>query len=222
MMKHSEKMHSMVPLIGMILLVIMANGLIAVFGFSYHNLLTARAQDEMEHVYDGVDRIREAQIHFKRQVQEWKNILLRGHDPEAYVKYANAFQHEQGRVRKLFDSLTQDWSQWPEIAQGVPVLADQLDSLNARYAEAISRLDAGASAQDVDGLVRGMDRPLEVELDALVRTVEDKVQIQRQELREEDQNRYKFFRKLLSFTTATGCILALVMLVLLMRRHPGA
>ncbi|HAS84204.1 MAG TPA: hypothetical protein DCS43_16380 [Verrucomicrobia bacterium] len=221
-MKHTGEMKSVVPLVGMILLIMMANGLVAVFGVNYHKVMTSRAQDEMERVYEGVERVREVQLHFKRQVQAWKNILLRGHVPADYATYAEAFRKEQRMTLDLLASLAADWRQWSEIAQRGVALADQLAVLNSRYAEALARLDAGASVQAVDLQVRGLDRPLESELDSIVQRVDDQVRLRRQALRHDDLARYQQFRRLFSLSTAAGCILTLVMLVVLLRRQAGA
>ncbi len=44
-------------------------------------------------------------LEFKTQVQEWKNVLLRGKDPEAYQKYWNQFNSQQKIIQTNGESL---------------------------------------------------------------------------------------------------------------------
>ena len=53
---------------------------------------------EVAELVSALDTSRQAQVHFKRQVQEWKNILLRGDFPVARARYFNAFESAEGDV----------------------------------------------------------------------------------------------------------------------------
>ena len=50
-------------------------------------------------------KILETQLEFKTQVQEWKNVLLRGSDPEALGKYWGYFEKHEGKVAANLDEL---------------------------------------------------------------------------------------------------------------------
>lgn len=63
--------------------------------------------------YDGVmteqvqqqDLARQMQVAFKKQVQAWKDILIRGDDPAALAKYSDEFRALDGKVSDLAKSL---------------------------------------------------------------------------------------------------------------------
>ena len=55
-----------------------------------------------------------AQVHFKKQVQEWKNVLLRGHEPELYDKYLTQFYEQERNTRDMIEALMPLISEHPE------------------------------------------------------------------------------------------------------------
>ena len=51
------------------------------------------------------DDARVVQVTFKKQVQEWKDILLRGHDPQDLAKYSRQFRAATAKVAELGSAL---------------------------------------------------------------------------------------------------------------------
>jgi len=112
----------------------------------------------------------EAKAEFKEQIQEWKNILIRGHNPEDFAKYLAAFNKREQTVQT---QLTEVQGLLHDLGLALSLeskqAADHLD-LGRIYRLALrnrTQLDAeGAKAMDVQ--VRGMDRPVAQAMDAFV------------------------------------------------------
>jgi methyl-accepting chemotaxis protein len=101
-----------------------------------------------------------AQVHFKTQMQEWKNVLLRGYKTEAREKYAAAFREEAATVRATLDSLHADVAGDSVARALVAQFAVAHDSLLTKYGAALDVFAAGGGldAVSADSSVKGRDR----------------------------------------------------------------
>jgi methyl-accepting chemotaxis protein len=123
---------------------------------------------------------KEARSEFKEQIQEWKNILLRGQNPDDFAKHLAAFNNQEKTVQAIvaeLRGLLRDLGLDPATADR---LADAHRELGNKYREALKSYDAGNvdASKTVDKLVRGMDRPVADAFDAIaaqIATAETKV-----------------------------------------------
>jgi methyl-accepting chemotaxis protein len=110
---------------------------------------------------EAVDRARGAQQVFKTQVQEWKNILLRGADPEAYQKHLKGFEEEEKLVATRLDQYSVAVAKLglTTTLDGAPT-KKVMAELGVKYREALKThgVKDPAAAQLVDKAVRGIDR----------------------------------------------------------------
>lgn len=117
-----------------------------------------------------VDAARGAQVHFKIQIQEWKNSLLRGNDPAALEKYRGAFEKEgeatRARLQKLKDLMVSSGLNAAAVDDAQKALAE----LQGKYLEALKQYDTTNkdSAHTIDSLVKGMDRAPTEKIDSIV------------------------------------------------------
>ncbi len=81
------------------------------------------------------------QVHFAKQVQEWKNILLRGADPEAYNKYLQQFFIEELTTRENIDALLQLLEEHPKQRDIAQIFRNAHITLGALYRQALPILN---------------------------------------------------------------------------------
>ncbi len=118
---------------------------------SYEGALAAQVKAQ--------DGARTVQVDFKKQVQEWKDVLLRGHDPQDREKYQANFFREEAAVRQGLQELRGEVSDAQARA-----LLDEFGAAHGRmgtsYRAALDLFtqSGGADPGPADKLVRGQDR----------------------------------------------------------------
>lgn len=124
---------------------------------------------------NAIDTARLSQVHFKKQVQEWKNILLRGNNKNLYNKHLKAFNEEERKVNECLQSLSLLVS---GTGMSVPQIADLIkvhEELGRQYREALGKYQQSdlKSAVLVDNNVRGIDRKLTDDIDTVVEIIKN-------------------------------------------------
>ncbi|MBL8256774.1 MAG: HAMP domain-containing protein [Pseudoxanthomonas mexicana] len=105
---------------------------------------------------------------FRVQVQEWKNILIRGHDEEQRAKYVAAFDEKGREVATLAGTLSATLAD-PQARQLAKDFHAQHTTLENNYRAALEQFAAaGYNTQEGDRLVKGMDRELGKTLETLI------------------------------------------------------
>ncbi|MCJ8168973.1 methyl-accepting chemotaxis protein [Atopomonas sediminilitoris] len=111
----------------------------------------------------------EANLIFKTQVQEWKNVLLRGADPASLDKYWGSFQKQESQVQKLLEQLSEALANYPQIAQKAQNLKREHASMGQAYRQGQQAfVSANFDAATGDKAVKGIDRATSDQLSALV------------------------------------------------------
>jgi len=159
------------------LLSLTAIAIVGVLGAWSLNTLSGQAQRTLR----GAERdsaimlaIKGAQSNFLIQIQEWKNILIRGNDGESHEKHLKSFTERAAATQaqlKRAQALMRERN-LPDTA--IDRLIGAHGELGKRYREALdafSRDDPEAGKQ-VDKRVRGMDRSTVAGMEQLVAEVE--------------------------------------------------
>ncbi len=120
-----------------------------------------------------VDLARSAQVAFKTQVQEWKNVLLRGSDSAAFDKHLAGFTQEETAAQKNLADLKALLPSIGMPTDGASAALQTHAELGVKYREALKGFVStnAQSAAFVDKLVKGMDRPPTEAIDRIVTAI---------------------------------------------------
>ena len=172
-------------LASLMLLMVLCVGILGLFSVWSLRGYQARVQAALSEVTATMDLGRQAQLHFKIQVQEWKNILLRGHGLSDRALYVAAFEKEKAVTLNLLQSLrprvdqiqkseglmrltkTQDVS--AQLRGEIDQIVTGFAELNQTYKKALdeAQKNGGWDPRVADAIVRGVDRDLTVQMDAV-------------------------------------------------------
>ena len=132
---------------------------------------------------------RTAQVHFQEQVHEWKDVLIRGTEPEMYAKHERAMEERSRAMDRNLDQARERMRALNLPTAPVDNLLRVHGDLDRRYHEALTKLDTTKveSGYAVDKMIRGMDRPANDSIDTLAdQTEQQTVEAVQQQLKDAD------------------------------------
>ncbi len=126
---------------------------------------TASVQESYQETEEAIaasDAVREAQSDFKTQVQEFKNILIRGYEAADLTKHRAAFEKYE---KEVVEDLGKVKALLPKIGLESKLAEDVLKAhkeLGEKYRAALGTFEPAKplSYRDVDKQLRGIDRPM--------------------------------------------------------------
>ncbi|MCU1772083.1 methyl-accepting chemotaxis protein [Pseudomonas sp. 13B_3.2_Bac1] len=113
--------------------------------------------------------IDEANLQFKVQVQEWKNVLLRGKQPADLAKYWGQFEDRQRDVQNILGELAGQKGLEPALKTRIERLREEHRQLGSAYQKGRDAyVAAGADPTAGDSAVKGVDRATSDQMSELV------------------------------------------------------
>ena len=130
-----------------------------------------------DHEVQHQDRARVMQVEFKKQVQEWKDLLLRGHNHDDFQKYRDAFKQREAAVKSDAESLLSEVTD-QEAKKSLQTFLAAHDAMASSYDAAIQAFAAskGQNPDAADVMVKGIDRGPTDAIDALVARLQQVIQ----------------------------------------------
>jgi methyl-accepting chemotaxis protein len=115
------------------------------------------------------DQARLIQLDFKKQVQEWKDTLLRGWDPQSLAKYEGNFFEREKAVQTGSSALAGQLTN-PQLSKTLDEFRMAHQKLGANYREALAAFQStgGKNFKLADSMVKGKDRAATDGIDTLV------------------------------------------------------
>ena len=119
--------------------------------------------------------ITHAHVLFKTQVQEWKNVLIRGNDKKQFDKYSTRFQVSSDKVQAILSHAINKSKELSLDYQAIVDVKTAHAELKVAYLEALKKFDSKDSltGKKVDKSVSGVDRPASKGMTALAEDAEN-------------------------------------------------
>jgi hypothetical protein len=221
-MSYSQTSHTPTMLIrlgGLVLMLVLINAMLSLGAIRYTNEQLLQDTAKLEALESARDHAQSASIHFKRQVQEWKNVLLRGHDPQDLDRYQHAFEQEFTEVQRAFEQLA---AQAPAAGLSeLPITEAAADHrvIKQDYDEALAafRADDGKNPRAVDTRLRGIDRELTATIDRIDAISLTKTKAMRQEIAAAAAARFDQMFRLILFANLIAATLVIVLMLTSLR-----
>jgi len=195
-------------LCGLVMLVLLLQAAAGSFALWRNQAEQGASRQALAQLTTRLDSARLAEVAFKVQVQEWKNILLRGNDPALRARHEAAFRAEQHRVDEALAGLD------------AGPLRQAHGAVNAAYEAALAsaRLETGEGARAADAAVRGIDRAFQAQLEEAATWLLREYQSGLRAAEDAAAARYGQLSLLLNIMAGGGLLLTLLLLFLVTRR----
>jgi methyl-accepting chemotaxis protein len=163
-MKSLKITHTIYLLLGSALL---AGGIAATYLMVRCSSVSASYTQIIGNEVTQAQQVRAIQLNFKKQVQAWKDILLRGRDDAALAKYNQEFHTRAADVQSAVQALSTKVDD-PQAKQQLSDFGSQVAVLDQQYEAALADYRASRDFAAADAAVKGKDRAPTDTLDKVV------------------------------------------------------
>ena len=182
-------------------------------GMMVANITTAQTYTQAVRGADDIE------LHFKKQVQEWKDTLLRGYKAEDFAKYRENFKGQESEVQNSAKELKAVMTKLNLDTAKIDEFMTKHAELGAKYREALGHYSSGdiQSAHVVDTMVRGMDREPTELVDSIAVSVQKQEEDAFTGIMKAATDKYKATLYSSIFIIILGTVLGLVISMLVIR-----